>query len=127
MFKGLIVIAALTLTGCSALSSIGDILPAKDGVDATAQIGASNTKQGVGVSASNDSSAETGNTIKESKVGKVDSSSKKTEVLNAGVINADKLEINQSGIEGSAIMMIIMSILLAVSLSFTLYKSKKGQ
>lgn len=127
MFKGLIVAVMLTLTGCSALSSIGDFLPSKDGVEATAQVGASNTKQGVGLSASNDSSADTGNTIKESKVGKVDSSSKKTEVLNAGVINAEKLEINQSGIEGSAIMIIIMSILLAASISFTFYKSKKGQ
>lgn len=93
----LAVLVAASLSGCSASSALSGLVGSKPEV--TAQAGAENVKQTVGVTAKNDESSKQENTIKDSQVGKVDSSNKKkvsTSSIQADTITADKIEIRNS-------------------------------
>lgn len=91
------VLVAVSLSGCSASSALSGLIGSKPEI--TAQAGAENVKQTVGVTAKNDESSKQENTIKDSQVGKVDSSNKKkvsTSSIQAETITADKIEIRNS-------------------------------
>lgn len=91
------VLVAVSLSGCSASSAMSGLIGSKPEI--TAQAGAENVKQTVGVTAKNDESSKQENTIKDSQVGKVDSSNKKkvsTSSIQAETITADKIEIRNS-------------------------------
>ena len=93
----LAVLVAASLSGCSASSALSGLIGSKPEI--TAQAGAENVKQTVGVTAKNDESIKQENTIKDSQVGKVDSSNKKkvsTSSIQADTITADKIEIRNS-------------------------------
>lgn len=93
----LAVLIAASLSGCSASSALSGLIGSKPEI--TAQAGAENVKQTVGVTAKNDESSKQENTIKDSQVGKVDSSNKKkvsTSSIQAETITADKIEIRNS-------------------------------
>ena len=93
----LAVLVAASLSGCSASSALSGLFGSKPEI--TAQAGAENVKQTVGVTAKNDESSKQENTIKDSQVGKVDSSNKKkvsTSSIQADTITADKIEIRNS-------------------------------
>lgn len=93
----LAVLVAASLSGCSASSALSGLIGSKPEI--TAQAGAENVKQTVGVTAKNDESSKQENKIKDSQVGKVDSSNKKkvsTSSIQADTITADKIEIRNS-------------------------------
>ena len=93
----LAVLVAASLSGCSASSALSGLIGSKPEI--TAQAGAENVKQTVGVTAKNDEGSKQENTIKDSQVGKVDSSNKKkvsTSSIQAETITADKIEIRNS-------------------------------
>ena len=93
----LAVLVAASLSGCSASSALSSLVGSKPEI--TAQAGAENVKQTVGVTAKNDEGSKQENTIKDSQVGKVDSSNKKkvsTSSIQADTITADKIEIRNS-------------------------------
>lgn len=93
----LAVLVAASLSGCSASSALSGLVGSKPEV--TAQAGAENVKQTVGLTAKQDASSKQENTIKDSQVGKVDSSNKKkvsTSSIQAESITADKIEIRNS-------------------------------
>lgn len=93
----MLIVSALLLSGCSASSALSGLVGSKPEI--TAQAGAENVKQTVGVTAKNDESSKQENTIKDSQVGKVDSSNKKkvsTSSIQADTITADKIEIRNS-------------------------------
>lgn len=93
----LAVLVAASLSGCSASSALSGLVGSKPEI--IAQAGAENVKQTVGVTAKNDESSKQENTIKDSQVGKVDSSNKKkvsTSSIQAETITADKIEIRNS-------------------------------
>jgi len=98
MFKQLVLFSSIALTGCSAISAVSSIIPSK-GVEATAQVGATNTKQAVGLTANTDASNETDATVKDSTVGSLDSSSGKkmnASSITADIIRADTIQITNS-------------------------------
>lgn len=86
------------LTGCSAtsvLSAASSLVGSKP--DMTAQVGAENTKQGIGLSNKTDASSST--EVKDSTVGTVDSSrgkSAKAQNISTGSITADRIEVKNS-------------------------------
>jgi hypothetical protein len=92
---GFIVWAVAIVSGCaSSVPIISDLVGSKP--DMTAQVGAENVKQAVGVTNKTDTSSKQETTFKESAVGKVDTSNKKsvtTSSINANQITADKIEI----------------------------------
>lgn len=99
MRLGIVVLAIASLTGCSAMSAISDFLPAKDGVEATAQVGESNQKTGVGLSNQTDKSSSTESDMRNSTNRDVDSSSQKKTAatgLSANTITAEKIEIHST-------------------------------
>ena len=102
----LAVLVAASLSGCSASSALSGLIGSKPEI--TAQAGAENVKQTVGVTAKNDESSKQENTIKDSQVGKVDSSNKKkvsTSSIQAETITADKIEIRNSESESNLYVM----------------------
>lgn len=98
MKRALALLLVLCLTGCSATSA----LTAATGLignkpDLTAQVGAENVKQGIGLSGKSDSSSET--TVKDSTVGTVDSSrskAAKAQNISTGSITAERIEVRNS-------------------------------
>lgn len=98
MKRALALLLVLCLTGCSATSA----LTAATGLigskpDLTAQVGAENVKQGIGISGKSDSSSET--TVKDSTVGTVDSSrskAAKAQNISTGSITAERIEVRNS-------------------------------
>ncbi|WWD11041.1 Rz-like spanin [Escherichia phage Phagiculus] len=126
MLKSLALTAIIFLTGCSALSAVSDLLPAKDGIEATAQVGESNQKTGVGVSNQTDKSSATDSDMRNSTNRDVDSSAgKKTAAtgLSAHSINAEKIEINSS--ESSGVDSIAWGILAGLIAGLMTYFSLK--
>lgn len=125
----LIFALAYALTGCSALSSIGSALPVGKGVEATAQVGAENVKQGVGVNNKTDTSSKQDTSIKDSKVDSVDTSSKKkvnTSSISAETITADRIEIRSDDGSRTLIALVILFSLLLVSVAVIMkLRSKK--
>lgn len=110
--RALAILLVLCLTGCSATSA----LTAATGLignkpDLTAQVGAENTKQGIGLNGKLDSSSET--TVKDSTVGSVDSSrskAAKAQNISTGSITADRIEVRNS--DNTAMILAFLSGLL---------------
>ncbi|ATE86139.1 putative Rz1-like protein [Shigella phage Sd1] len=112
MRVGAIIIATALLTGCSGLSDISDLLPAKDGIEATAQVGESNQKTGLGVSSQTDKSSAVDSDMRNSTNRDVDSSSQKKTAatgLSANTITAEKIEIHST--ENSGVDSLVWGVL----------------
>lgn len=117
---------ALALSGCSATSALTGLIGQKP--DITAQAGAENVKQTVGITAKQDASSEQKTEVKDSTVGKVDSSARKREnatSITADTITAEKIEVhNSDGGYGYAILGLALLAMLA-SLLYLFRKQKK--
>lgn len=87
---------AITLAGCSAASVVSSLASKPD---ITAQAGAENTKQTVGITAKQDASTDVQSEVNDSVVGKVDTSARKREnatSITAETIRANKIEVHNS-------------------------------
>ena len=127
---GFIVWAAAVVSGCaSSVPILSDLVGSKP--DMTAQVGAENVKQAVGVTNKTDTSSKQETTSKESAVGKVDTSNKKsvtTSSIHANQITADKIEIwnDESGslipwlIGGVGVVMLAIGV-------FGLWRERKNK
>ncbi len=127
---GFIVWAAAVVSGCaSSVPILSDLVGSKP--DMTAQVGAENVKQAVGVTNKTDTSSKQETTFKESAVGKVDTSNKKsvtTSSIHANQITADKIEIRNDE-SGSLIPWLIGGVglvMLAIGL-FGLWRERKNK
>lgn len=95
--KLMAVLLCAMLSGCSASGLLPGLIGSKP--DITAQAGAENVKQTVGVTAKQDASSKQETTFKESAVGEVDTSNKKqvsTSSIKADNITAERIEIRNS-------------------------------
>ena len=127
---GFIVWAAAVVSGCaSSVPILSDLVGSKP--DMTAQVGAENVKQEVGVTNKTDTSSKQETTFKESAVGKVDTSNKKsvtTSSIHANQITADKVEIRNDE-SGSLIPWLIGGVgvvMLAIGM-FGLWRERKNK
>lgn len=129
MKRALALLLVLCLTGCSATSA----LTAATGLignkpDLTAQVGAENVKQGIGLSGKSDSSSET--TVKDSTVGSVDSSrskAAKAQNISTGSITAERIEVRNSDSTALILAFLAGSIpLLSVEVWIRLRKRKEA-
>lgn len=110
------------LSGCSATSALTGLIGSKP--DISAQAGSENNKVGAGLTNKVDSSSSSEATVKDSKIGSLDSSSgKKTadNSIKASTITAEKIEItnNESSAlpwVGTGAMGLLVFILLTVIL-----------
>ncbi|UTQ80575.1 putative u-spanin [Pseudomonas phage Motto] len=107
-------VSIMLLTACSPSTALTGLIGSKP--DVTAQVGAENVKQTVGVTAKQDTSSKQETTFKESAVGKVDTSNKKqisTSSIKADNITADRIEIrnNESDIWQMALAFFIAGII----------------
>lgn len=124
---GFLLWAVFVLTGCS-LNPL-DALSGKPEV--TAQVGAENVKQTVGLTAKQDTSSKQETTIKESKVDKVDTSNKKSVIapsIQAETITADKIEISNRESDLYVTLFVIACMFVAGFISGVLWgnRNKKG-
>jgi len=129
MKRALALLLVLCLTGCSATSA----LTAATGLignkpDLTAQVGAENVKQGIGLSGKSDSSSET--TVKDSTVGSVDSSrskAAKAQNISTGSITAERIEVRNSDSTALILAFLAGSVpLLSVEVWIRLRKRKEA-
>ena len=127
---GFIVWAAAVVSGCaSSVPILSDLVGSKP--DMTAQVGAENVKQAVGVTNKTDTASKQETTFKESAVGKVDTSNKKsvtTSSIHANQITADKIEIRNDE-SGSLIPWLIGGVgvvMLAIGV-FSLWRERKNK
>lgn len=127
---GFIVWVAPVFSGCaSSVPILSDLVGSKP--DMTAQVGAENVKQAVGVTNKTDTSSKQETTFKESAVGKVDTSNKKsvtTSSIHANQITADKIEIRNDE-SGSLVPWLIGGIgvvMLAIGV-FGLWRERKNK
>ena len=127
---GFIVWAAAVVSGCaSSVPILSDLVGSKP--DMTAQVGAENVKQAVGVTNKTDTSSKQETTFKESAVGKVDTSNKKsvtTSSIHANQITADKIEIRNDE-SGSLIPWLIggvVVVMLAIG-ALGLWRERKNK
>lgn len=123
-------LAVMAVSGCaSSIPILSDLVGSKP--DVTAQVGAENVKQAVGVTNKTDTSSKQETTFKESAVGKVDTSNKKavtTSSIHANQITAERIEIRNDG-SGSVIPWLIGAvglIMLAVGL-FGMWNERKNK
>lgn len=121
---------AVTLTGCSATSALTGLVGSKP--DVSAQVGAENTKQTVGLNNKVDSSTTNKTDVQDSNVGTLDTSSKKqVQTISTGTIQAERLQVvnNDSyslilaGLAGASIPLVFLVVILAIRKLFR----KKGQ
>ena len=121
---------AVTLTGCSATSALTGLVGSKP--DVSAQVGAENTKQTVGLNNKVDSSTANKTDIQDSNVGTLDTSSKKqVQTISTGTIQAERLQVvnNDSyslilaGLAGASIPLVFLVVILVIRKLFR----KKGQ
>ncbi|UOX38519.1 putative spanin [Escherichia phage P818] len=129
MFKWIAaLVMCMALSGCSATSALTGLIGSKPEV--TAQAGAENVKQAVGVTGKVDKSNENDTTIKDSKVGKVDTSNGKsvsTSSIKADNIIADKIEIRNEeggGRIAFGLALILISLLLFSFTIWTFFRKK---
>lgn len=114
--RALALTLVLCLTGCSATSALTaatGLLGSKP--DVSAQVGAENTKQGIGLSGKSDSSSET--TVKDSTVGSVDSSrskAAKAQNISTGSITAERIEVKNN--DNTAMILAFLAGLLPILL-----------
>ena len=127
---GFIVWAAAVVSGCaSSVPILSDLVGSKP--DMTAQVGAENVKQAVGVTNKTDTSSKQETTFKESAVGKVDTSNKKsvtTSSIHANQITADKIEIrnDESGSLTPWLIGGVGVVMLAIG-AFSLWRERKNK
>lgn len=119
---------SIFLTGCSATSALTGLIGSKPEI--SAQAGAENVKQTVGVTGKVDKSNDNDTTIKDSKVGKVDTSNGKsvsTSSIKADTIIADKIEIRNDDSKGNLIAGLVFLFIgiLMIALSIWLERRKK--
>lgn len=120
---------ALSLSGCSATSALSGLVGSKPEI--TAQAGAENVKQTVGLTAKQDTSSKQESSFKDSNVGAVDTSSKKkvsTSTIQANEIKADTLQVVQGGDSMKDLMAPIVMVLFYAAGLLTaraFYKNKK--
>lgn len=124
-----ILVSLSLLSGCSATSAI-DALTGTIGSkpDLTAQVGAENVKQGVGVSNKTDTSSKVENNLKDSTVDNLDTSSKKkvsTSSISADTIKADKIEIRNSDGQETAGLIAGFAALIALVVGFGMGRFSK--
>lgn len=121
---------AVTLTGCSATSALTGLVGSKP--DVSAQVGAENTKQTVGLNNRVDSSTTNKTDVSDSNVGTLDTSSKKrVQTISTGTIQAERLQVvnNDSyslilaGLAGASIPLVFLVVILVIRKLFR----KKGQ
>ena len=121
---------AVTLTGCSATSALTGLVGSKP--DVSAQVGAENTKQAVGLNNKVDSSTTNKADVSDSNVGTLDTSSKKqVQTISTGTIQAERLQVvnNDSyslilaGLAGASIPLVFLVVILVIRKLFR----KKGQ
>ncbi|WWY65882.1 putative spanin [Klebsiella phage Kpph9] len=121
---------AVTLTGCSATSALTGLVGSKP--DVSAQVGAENTKQTVGLNNKVDSSTTNKTDVSDSNVGALDTSSKKqVQTISTGTIQAERLQVvnNDSyslilaGLAGASIPLVFLVVILVIRKLFR----KKGQ
>lgn len=121
---------AVTLTGCSATSALTGLVGSKPEV--SAQVGAENTKQMLGLNNKVDSSTTNKTDVQDSNVGTLDTSSKKqVQTISTGTIQAERLQVvnNDSyslilaGLAGASIPLVFLVIILVIRKLF----KKKGQ
>ncbi|UFX84365.1 hypothetical protein [Klebsiella phage BUCT86] len=121
---------AVTLTGCSATSALTGLVGSKP--DVSAQVGAENTKQTVGLNNKVDSSTTNKTDVSDSNVGTLDTSSKKqVQTISTGTIQAERLQVvnNDSyslilaGLAGAGIPLVFLVVILVIRKLFR----KKGQ
>lgn len=122
-----LLLGVYALAGCSATSALTGLVGQKP--DITAQAGAENVKQTVGITAKQDASSEQKTEVKDSVVGKVDSSARKREnatSITADTITAEKIEVHNSD-SGYGLVLIGLSILalLGTLLYFTTKRKKE--
>lgn len=120
--------SVIMLTGCSATSALTGLIGSNPEI--SAQAGAENVKQTVGVTGKVDKSNDNDTTIKDSKVGKVDTSNGKsvsTSSIKADTIIADKIEIRNDDSKGNLIAgLVFLFIGIAmIALSIWLERRKK--
>lgn len=114
------------LSGCSATSAVTGLIGSKPEI--SAQAGAENNKVGVGLTNKVDSSSSSEATVKDSKVGSLDSSSgKKTadNSIKASTITAEKIEITNN--ESSALPWVgtgAMGLLVLILIALILRRKK---
>lgn len=121
---------AVTLTGCSATSALTGLVGSKP--DVSAQVGAENTKQALGLNNKVDSSTTNKTDVQDSNVGTLDTSSKKqVQTISTGTIQAERLQVvnNDSyslilaGLAGASIPLVFLVVILVIRKLFR----KKGQ
>lgn len=121
---------AVTLTGCSATSALTGLVGSKP--DVSAQVGAENTKQTVGLNNKVDSSTTNKTDVQDSNVGTLDTSSKKqVQTISTGTIQAERLQVvnNDSyslilaGLAGASVPLVFLVVILVIRKLFR----KKGQ
>lgn len=121
-----LLVSVLAISGCSASSVLPGLIGSKP--DITAQAGAENVKQTVGVTAKQDTSSKQETTFKESAVGKVDTSNKKqvsTSSIKADNITAERIEIrNNDGLNVPEIAMGILMFIAGMLAGWTLKRNK---
>lgn len=128
LVAGLLLVA--TLTGCSATSALTGLVGSKPEV--SAQVGAENTKQMLGLNNKVDSSTTNKTDVQDSNVGTLDTSSKKqVQTISTGTIQAERLQVvnNDSyslilaGLAGASIPLVFLVTVLVIRKLFR----KKGQ
>lgn len=128
LVAGLLLVA--TLTGCSATSALTGLVGSKPEV--SAQVGAENTKQMLGLNNKVDSSTTNKTDVQDSNVGTLDTSSKKqVQTISTGTIQAERLQVvnNDSyslilaGLAGASIPLVFLVTILVIRKLFR----KKGQ
>lgn len=128
--RGLVagLLLAVTLTGCSATSALTGLVGSKPEI--TAQAGAENTKQTLGLNNKVDASTTT--EVSDSNVGTLDTSSKKqvqtisTGTIQAGrlqVVNNDSYSLILAGLAGASIPLVFLVVILVIRKLF----KRKGQ
>ena len=125
---GFVVWALFVLSGCSATSALTGLIGSKPEI--SAQAGAENVKQTVGVTGKVDKSNDNDTTIKDSRVGKVDTSNGKsvsTSSIKADTIIADKIEIRNDDSKGNLIAGLVFLFIgiVMIALSIWLERRKK--
>lgn len=122
---------AVTLTGCSATSALTGLVGSKP--DVSAQVGAENTKQTVGLNNKADSSTANKTDVQDSNVGTLDTSSKKqvqtisTETIQAErlqVVNNDSYSLILAGLAGAGIPLVFLVVILVIR---KLFREKEQQ
>lgn len=117
--------SVILLSGCSATSALTGLIGSKPEI--SAQAGAENVKQTVGVTGKVDKSNDNDTTIKDSKVGKIDTSNGKsvsTSSIKADTIIADKIEIRNDA-KGNLIAGLVFLFIGIAMIAFSIWLERR--